>query len=366
MRRMAAVLRLALAALVLLGGFVATGWAEPVSQRYGVYLSRLDDFNIRGTSFSATFWLFTVSPDGADKTFKTLEFPNASRVEVTNQLSESVEGGSWLQQRVQGSFRHNWNLTHYPFTRQTLRIEIEATADASAVRLAPDVANTAFDKDIVIDGWRIESVRIVPVLKSYETSFGDPRLPPGAVSQYSRLNLEIVVEQTDPSAFLTMVITPVIAILITLITYLLFSRELGLLTARLSLLVGTIFAVVISMRSVATDLGSVTSINLLDVVHIAALIYTTIGIAAAVQTWWALKNDSDVDQTHRMSRWILWVSTGVLVLVLTLSFADAYFHPDERSEGRADSCCTQRSHGAGHDFASGTVLTGVHRGVAGT
>lgn len=338
MWRMAAVLRLALAALVLLGG-AAGSLAEPASQKYGVHLTQLDDFNIRGNSFSATLWIFTVSQDGADRTFKALEFPNSSKVEITNQLSESVEGGSWLQQRVQGSFRHNWNLTHYPFTRQTLRVEIEATVDANGVRLEPDAANTGFDKDIEIDGWRIDSVRLVPVLKSYESSFGDPRLPPGAVSHYSRLNLEIVVEQTDPSAFLTMVITPLIAIFITLITYLLFSRELGLLTARLSLLVGTIFAVVISMRSVAAELGSVTSINLLDVVHIAALIYTTVGIAAAVQTWWALKNDSDVDQTHLVSRWILWVSTAVLVLVLSLSFADAYFHPDDAAERHAGLSC---------------------------
>lgn len=339
-------LKLAVAALVgalLLVSGMSAAHADPVAARYGIYLTRLDDFNIRGTSFSATFWLFSTSEERPDSSLERLEFPNGSKIEASNRLLEQVDGKSWHQERIQGSFRHSWDLSHYPFTRQTLRIEIEAVDDASRIRLEPDTANTGFDKDIEISGWRIDSVRLVPLLKSYDSNFGDPRLPPGSVSKYSKLVLEIVVEQTDPSAFLTMVITPVIAIFITLVTYLLFSRELGLLTARLSLLVGTIFAVVISMRSVATELGSVTSINLLDVVHIAALVYTTIGIAAAVHTWWSLKNDTDVGDTHRVSRLILWSSTALLLVVLTLSFADAYFQPLASADGQSVHCCRRAS-----------------------
>lgn len=338
-RKIAGVLRAVIGGFLLLCSLSAVASAEPVTSRYGIYLTQLEDFNIRGTSFSATFWLFTVSPDEKDPTFKSLEFTNAEKIEITNQLSENADGRYWLQERVQGSFRHAWDLTHYPFTRQTLRIEIEASNDANSVRLEPDAANTGFDKDIDINGWRIDSVRLVPLIKTYDSAFGDPRLPPGSVSKYSKLALEIVVEQTDPSAFLTMVITPIIAIFITLITYMLFSRDIGLLTARLSLLVGTIFAVVISMRSVANELGSVTSINLLDVVHISALVYTTIGIAAAVHTWWALKNERDVASTHRVSRWIMWVSTVTLFVVLSMSFTDAYFHPAPEGEGQAGHCC---------------------------
>lgn len=334
MTRLSGFLARVMTALLLLCVFACAAEAEPVTARYGIYLTRLDDFDMRGTSFSATFWLFSTAAPGQDQSFQSLEFPNASHVEATHRLAETVDGKLWLQERVQGVFRHNWDLSHYPFTRQTLRIEMEAVDDASSVRLVPDVPETGYDKDLDISGWRVVAVNLVPVIKSYDTSFGDPRQPPGTVSKYSKLELEIVVEQTDPSAFLTMVITPVLAIFITLITYLLFSRELGLLTARLSLLVGTIFAVVISMRSEASELGSLSSINLLDVVHIAALVYTTIGIAAAVQTWWALKHDSDVVQTQRISRLIMWVSTAVLVVVLGLSFVDAYFQPDVQPEGQ--------------------------------
>ena len=315
---------LAAALLFLAVTSVAVSLAEPVRSQFGIYLTRLDDFNIRAKTFNATFWLFTVAGKPTDPTFTSLEFTNAISTSVTNRLEEQIEGRYWLQERIQGTFRHNWDLSHYPFTKQALHIEIEATDDMSHVLLDPDHANTGFDRDIRIDGWRITSVRLLPVVKEYRSSFGDPRLEPGSASQYSRLTLAISVEQIDLSSFITMVITPVIAILITLITYLLFSKDLGLLTARFSLLVGSVFAVVISMRSVATELGSMTGINLLEIIHVAALIYVTVGIAAAVHTWLALKKDGDVAHKRKVSNWIALISTVTLVLVISGAITDAY------------------------------------------
>lgn len=303
---------------------VAASWAEPVRSQFGVYLTRLDDFNIRAKTFNATFWLFTVADKPTDPTFTSLEFTNAISTSVTNRLEEQIEGRYWLQQRIQGTFRHNWDLSHYPFTKQALHIEIEATDDMSHVLLDPDHANTGFDGDIRIDGWGITSVKLLPIVKEYRSSFGDPRLEPGSASQYSRLTLVISVEQIDLSSFITMVITPAIAILITLITYLLFSKDLGLLTARFSLLVGSIFAVVISMRSVITELGSMTSINLLEIIHVAALIYVTVGIAAAVHTWLALRKDGDVAHKLKVSNLIALISTAALVLAISVAVTDAY------------------------------------------
>ncbi|WP_395685952.1 hypothetical protein [Aestuariivirga sp.] len=296
----------------------------PTSSKYGFYLTRLDNFDIRGGSFSATFWLFTVGSSNQAMTSAAVEFPNAVSIEATNKFEDPLEGGILLQQRIQGTFRHNWDLRSYPFVRQTLHIELESVQDIGKVVFHPDYANTSYDKDISISGWRIVSVQLIPQLKSYESNFGDPRLRSGWFSQYSRLILEIKVEKSDASAFITLVISPLIAILITLITYMLFSRELGLLTARLSLLVGAIFAVVISMRSAATELGSITNINLLDVIHISALLYVTVGIAAAVQTWWALKSDGDVAQTQKISNWVATISTAAVILAIVASLTIAY------------------------------------------
>ncbi len=302
----------------------AACWAEPVRSPFGIYLTRLDDFNIRAKTFNATFWLFTVSDRPMDPALTSLEFTNAVDITVTNRIEEKIDGRFWLQERIQGTFRHNWDLSHYPFTRQALHIEIEATDDIGHTVLDPDHANTSFDSDIAIGGWRIASVQLLPAVKEYRSSFGDPRLQPGAASQYSRLTLQISVEQTDISPFVTMAITPVIAILIALVTYLLFSKDLGLLTARFSLLVGSVFAVVISMRSVAAELGPTASINLLEILHIVALLYITVGIAAAVHTWLALRNDGDVAHKRKVSAWIASVSTAILILVIGYAVADAY------------------------------------------
>lgn len=314
----------ALVAMLMLIGPALAAPIEQQSSTYGFYLTRLDNFNIGGGTFSATFWLFSFGSNSKAMTSSAIEFPNAVSTETTNELEERIDGGFLLQHRIQGTFRHNWDLRSYPFVRQTLRIELESVDDVGKILFHPDQANTNFDRNISINGWEIVSVRLIPQVKRYESSFGDPRLHSGSTSVYSKLILEIKVRQSDVSAFITLVITPIIAIVLTLITYLLFSRELGLLTARLSLLVGAIFAVVISMRSAATELGSITNINLLDVIHIAALLYITVGIAASVQTWWALKSDSDVVQTQRISNWVAAISTLAVLLAIAFSLISAY------------------------------------------
>lgn len=313
-----------LVALFVLTLFPSASSAEPATSKYGIYLTRLDDFDIRDKSFFASFWLFTVAHDPKALTPSAIEFPNAVDIEATNQFEENIDGRFLLQERVQGTFRHAWDLGNYPFVRQTLRIEFESVNDVTKVLYEPDIANTNYDKSISIDGWRIVSVQMIPQFKKYVSNFGDPRLQPGWESEYSKLALEVTVEQSDISAFVTLVITPVIAILITLITYLLLSRDLGLLTARLSLLVGSIFAVVISMRSAAAELGSISNINLLDVIHIAALLYITVGIIAAVQSWWALKKDSDAEQMQRVSNWIAVLSTAAVVISIAISLISAH------------------------------------------
>ncbi len=313
-----------LAVLLLAVINAATSWSEPSRSQFGVYLTRLDDFNIRGKSFTATFWLFTVADQPMDPTFTSLEFPNAVKIDVTNRVEEKINGRYWLQERIQGTFRHSWDLSYYPFTKQTLLIHIEAIDDLQSMILDPDHANTSFDSEISIDGWKISSVRLLPVVKDYRSSFGDPRLQPGSESHYARLTLSISVEQTDVSSLIPMIITPVIAILITFISYLLFSKDLGLLTARFSLLVGSMFAVVISMRSIAAELGSMAVISLLEIIHVGALIYVTVGIGAAVYTWLVLKKEGDVARKEKALNLIAITSTGALLLLIGWSVTDAY------------------------------------------
>lgn len=294
--------------------------------KYGVYLTQLGDFNFKARTFSATFWLFTVNPDKDDKVLSSLELSNSTQVTVTNQFEEQIpDRGFWYQQRIRGTFRHDWDISRYPFNRQVLRIEIEGAEDVERLSIKPDIFNSGYDPSINLDGWQITSFNVKDRKKAYTSSFGDPRLAPSSKTEYGQIILEIVVDQIDVSSFLTMIITPIISMFLALFTYLLMSEQIALLTTRLNLLAGSIFAIVISMRSVAGELGSITSINLVDVVHIVAIFYVTSAIVDAIYCWWLIERNSvSFGIAKKRSNIIALVSSLMSVSVLFIFFMKSY------------------------------------------
>lgn len=311
---------------ILLPLFSTTSQAQEKQTKYGIYLTQLGDFNFKAKTFSATFWIFTVVPNKDEKILSSLEFTNSTQATVTNQSEEQIpDRGFWYQQRIRGTFRHDWDISRYPFNRQVLSIEIEGSEDLDRLLIKPDIFNSGFDPGIRLDGWQITSFNVRDRKKAYTSSFGDPRLAPGSKTEYGQVVLEIVVDQIDVSSFLTMIITPLISMLLALFTYLLMSEQIALLTTRLNLLAGSIFAIVISMRSVAGELGSITSINLVDVVHIVAIFYVTSAIIDAIYCWWLIeRNGVSFAITKKRSNIIASVSTVMAIIILAVFFVRSY------------------------------------------
>jgi len=85
-----------------------TAHAQEKQSKYGIYLTQLGDFNFKAKTFSATFWIFTVTPNKDEKVLSSLELTNSTQATVTNQSEEQIpDRGFWYQQRIRGTFRHD-------------------------------------------------------------------------------------------------------------------------------------------------------------------------------------------------------------------------------------------------------------------
>jgi len=134
----------------------------PEQVRMGAYLTGLGDFDPAKKSFSAAFWAWSVGPADRVKSLDQLEFPNAIKVESPNAVQETTAQGIWSQRKIVGSFRHGWDLRRFPFDRQLLRIEMEeAERDTASLVYVPDTANSSFDPEVNLSGWRILSTQLV-------------------------------------------------------------------------------------------------------------------------------------------------------------------------------------------------------------
>ena len=298
------------------------GTASPEHLSLGAYLTGLGDLDPAKKSFSASFWVWTVGQQDRAKSLSQLEFPNAIKVESPNAVQETTAQGIWSQRKIVGSFRHGWDLRRFPFDRQLLRIEMEeAERDTTSLVYVPDSANSSFDPEVNLSGWRLLSTQLVTGSKPYHTSFGDPRLPPGSPSAYARAELRILLERTDRSGFWKLTVGAFAAALMALASYGLRVDQAPALSPRFGLLAGSAFAAVISLRSAATELGASGYTTLIDSVHAAVLLYILVATGAGVVAWRGLLRHGDVARVQRLEKRAAGFSTllfAALILALVL------------------------------------------------
>jgi hypothetical protein len=260
------------------GQVTSGGPAHPVRHKVGLYITDLYGFDLSRGTFGANFWVWTVGTDAA-RALQSMEFPNADTIAVRLESTVPRGGVNWSQRKLTGTFRHQWDLGNYPFDRQALTIILEEGIDEeSAFSYEADAANSGFGLEQAIEGWRIRSMRIEADSATYATSFGDPAAS-GPASRFGRLRAVLELERSDWTGFAKLTAALYAGFLICLIGCLV-PVNATTFAPRVTLLVASLFAMVINMRSASAALGSEHGLTLIDKLHVAGLAYV-VAIAAA-------------------------------------------------------------------------------------
>jgi hypothetical protein len=268
-------------AIALLGAFpdfaaaqVQAEASAPESCRIGVFLVDLHQLEIQKRTFNANFWLWSVCANEHRQPLKVMEFVNANSTSATLDQSSKREGLTWSARKIDGSFRHEWDVRNFPFDRHVLTIAMEeGVDDTRTFRYEPDFDRSGFDKGVALPGWRLTGFRLVPEERQYDTTFGDPSLPPNASAHYSRLRAEVSVSRTNTfTSFFKMASVVYVAATLALLSFLFHLDSGGSFGSRISFLAGSLFATVINMRVASTELGINEGLTLIDLIHITALI----------------------------------------------------------------------------------------------
>jgi hypothetical protein len=212
---------------------------EPEKIKLGAFVTSLYDINADRGTFSADFWVWTLSPKQANyKMNNSLEINYSSsqfpRI-FSNQNTEILNQKTTLQQKkVQSVFLHDFNLEKFPFDTQNLQISFEdGLLNSSLLEYQAD--NTSgFDKAISIDGWKIKSAILRSDLKIYDSNFGN--FTASSKESYSRLVLDILIERDAPFIFFKLTMGLFLAVFVALcscfmptISEDIFSGRMGLL-----------------------------------------------------------------------------------------------------------------------------------------
>lgn len=255
--------------------------AAPTTCQVGIYLRSLHSFDPNADTFGGDLWLWSVCPSEEDQPLHSMEFVNADDTAIVL----DVPGNPfWANRNVDGTFRYDWDERDFPFDRHTLTIEMEeGVDDVRKFIYQPDLANSGIDPTLELPGgWQITGWTLTGGSNSYNTTFGDPDLPTGGKSQYSRLTLSVDLVRNDLSGFFKLTAVVYAAFLFSLVTYLMQMDMTSGIGPRVSLLAIALFSAAVNLINASNALGTSSGLTLVDWIHFTVLIYILIAAAVTV------------------------------------------------------------------------------------
>jgi hypothetical protein len=322
-------LKVAISILAVLLGFAVQSEASsptPVdilSCKIGVYLSDLRDLDAAAKTFNARLWFWSLCPENDQEPLKKqLSFSNGDRIETGSFSQKLSKDQQWGLIRAEGVFRHLWDVHNFPFDRQTLEVAVTASDDLDHFRFLVDENNSSFNPDIHVPGWRITGFRLLTGERQYTTTFGDPLLPNGKGSTYSRIRVLIDVERSDRTLFLRHTGALYTAFLFAMFTFLMISPNVSTMEVRVGMLGASLFATVLSMQAANAATRS-EGLTLIDELHLLTLAYILFGAIVTLISWRWIHKNFPITRVVSLNKQTFWCGTATYAMATAalVSFA---------------------------------------------
>ena len=259
--------------------------SRPLTFTVGAWVQDLYDLDVRTKSFSATVWLWAIGTNGTREPLQSLQPVNLLRADKDAAFYGQARRGElyWSERKLKGQFRHDWNITNFPFDQHTLKIKLsEAFDDTFSLNYTVDARGSALSDQLVADGWRVSGFEIKSVPTLYNTAFGDPTLAFDNHSTRASIEISMQLERNSFSAFFKLTAIMYIAFIISLLTYFMHVENPSIMSPRVSLVAGALFSTALNMRSASAALGGDEVVTLVDRLHLAALVTTLLAATMCV------------------------------------------------------------------------------------
>ncbi len=302
--------------------------------RVGVYFNHVHSLSLHDNSYHVDLYLWFVwsptewgePPEGATASthaesqgettslpFESFEFIGAS--EVSKEVIVRRPGYACL--RVDAHITEFWDVRAFPFDDHVLRLRIEDSADEEdVVRLEPDMQNSSIAHDLTVPGWDVGHPRFLRSSASYTSNFGDPLLPSGNQTVYTRLTYEVPLHRSGWSSFWKLFAGLFAAVCVAMVSFFIRPTEVD---PRFGLGVGGLFAAVASQYVLASVLPDTPSATLADRLHLIAFGVIFISIVEGAIALHLLKSDEEKNDhfVRRLDR-AAFLVVGVGWIVCTL------------------------------------------------
>jgi hypothetical protein len=306
--------------ILLLMLFVLSGLVSRAQDKtkIGVYVTSVSDLNYVDNSFSAEIWIWRLNTNKDIHHQQLIEFMNAKSFIQSNSSVEvrpgklGADSVYWEYKKVNGIFRHVYDIQNFPFDEELLEIDIEdAIYSNKLVAFDLDLKESGLASGIKFQNWEIDSIKFEYYTHKYNSSFGDPN----DTDHYSYPGLRVLIPIKRDSFFL---FTKLFTGLFVAFVIALFSLKIDITEAdaRFGACVGGLFAGIANMYIVNSNLPMVSQITLIDQLHVLTFFCV---VALFIVSTVSLKyySKGQIDKSIRLDR----ITFNTIAIFYVLSIA---------------------------------------------
>lgn len=171
--------------------------AKPRIYRSGVFVNRINSFDVKSGTAEVDLWYWVICPDdGGEPALDKLELSNGKLEPVGEVIKQHQDGKYYISRRYIATAKCRVDMSRFPFDRQKVVLAFE---DSELTRddmlFEPDEANSGIDKAFEMNEWEIKDIKYGVSSHHYPSSFGYLDTPSGQGSDYSQFTVEITLDR---------------------------------------------------------------------------------------------------------------------------------------------------------------------------
>lgn len=171
---------------------------------------------------------------------------------------------------VRGERTCFWDVRDFPFDLQRVSLVIEdGSFDSRELEYVADAVGAGLSSSLTIAGFRVGQPELTVAPFTYETTFGDPAIPAGGSSPYSRFTFTLPVHRDSWGLFFKLFSAMFISTVIAMLALFICATQVD---PRFGLCVGGLFGIVGSWYLVAATLPDLPELCFADKLHVMALL----------------------------------------------------------------------------------------------
>jgi len=197
----------------------------------GTYLERIEDLNIKESSWSYEFYLWfkwksseidflgKKDPDHKNELPFTIINGDVIKCDLVDRYTDSLTKTEYIQYFVKAKNSQFFDVSLYPIDKHDLIIPLEHKwLDRTKLHFEPDTADSKVSSRVMINGYeKGNEVRLIEKPHAYKSARGNPRFSSGYKVDFSQYRMAFRISKGGLSVILKLFLILYIAVIVTFI-----------------------------------------------------------------------------------------------------------------------------------------------------